>query len=586
MSEDIIIRKMDHLGLIAGIVRELRIVEYIDSVITPDPQEVITTGECVLALLLNALGFVGEPLYMMPHYFKNLDLNVLLGKNISAEELNTFKLSRALDKLYNYGLTKLFNEISILCCGAAKIDTTYNSMDTTSFSLTGEYDSSADTHEVMIKHGYSKDHRPDLKQVILELISTQDGGVPLLMQCHDGNKSDNVTFKDRVEKIVSTIKDGELEDNGSILIADSKLYTKKTAEYLNRINYITRIPTILKCCSEAIQNALNSNDPWLEYSDTEKYKKINVTHYNITQRWIIVYSEAANSRAKKRINKEIAKDEIAIQKLRKQMKKLHFDNKCDILDHIITKFNKYKFHTLDENTLEVTETKSNEFLLTEFQFFLHMELAEENIKQNSCYVVGTNTRDIDVQNLLSNNIDAEVNNTVSDATALTDTNEKYNTRQNISYEKISAKEVVARYKKQNDTIENKGFKFLKSPLFFASSFFAKLPRRIESLIFIMCLSLLVYSIAQLKVRNILKENRLFIFNQLNKPTQNPTLQWIFKLLSGIYITSIVMGNNEVKRCISGLDDTKRTILSYFGATVLSMYDLAKLNSSSLLPSIA
>jgi len=64
------------------------------------------------------------------------------------------------------------------------------------------------------------------------------------------------------------------------------------------------------------------------------------------------------------------------------------------------------------------------------------------------------------------------------------------------------------------------------------------------------------------------------------------LQWIFKLLSGIYITSIVMGNNEVKRCISGLDDTKRTILSYFGATVLSMYDLAKLNSSSLLPSIA
>lgn len=105
MSNDIVINRMDHLGLIAGVVREIGIFEYIDSVIPPDPQEVLTTGECVLAFIINALSFLGKPLYLFPLFFKDLNLSILLGKkNITAEELNVSKLSRVLDKLYNYGL--------------------------------------------------------------------------------------------------------------------------------------------------------------------------------------------------------------------------------------------------------------------------------------------------------------------------------------------------------------------------------------------------------------------------------------------------------------------------------------------------
>ena len=62
---------------------------------------------------------------------------------------------------------------------------------------------------------------------------------------------------------------------------------------------------------------------------------------------------------------------------------------------------------------------------------------------------------------------------------------------------LIAIEVLAKYKNQNSTIENMGFRFVKDLLFFVSSLFVK-PRRIEALILIMTLSLLVYSIVQKK----------------------------------------------------------------------------------------
>jgi len=37
-----------------------------------------------------------------------------------------------------------------------------------------------------INHGYSRDHRPDLKQLTLSLLTTGGEGIPLFMQVGDG----------------------------------------------------------------------------------------------------------------------------------------------------------------------------------------------------------------------------------------------------------------------------------------------------------------------------------------------------------------------------------------------------------------
>ena len=52
-----------------------------------------------------------------------------------------------------------------------------------------------------------KDHRPDLKQAVLELMVTQDGGVPLMSQRWDGHASDSVVFKERCEALLTQFAD-------------------------------------------------------------------------------------------------------------------------------------------------------------------------------------------------------------------------------------------------------------------------------------------------------------------------------------------------------------------------------------------
>jgi len=114
--------------------------------------------------------------------------------------------------------------------------------------------------------------------------------------------------------------------------------------------------------------------------------------------------------------------------------------------------------------------------------------------------------------------------------------------------------------------------FLKDPLFFTSSLFLKLPRRIEALIFIMTLSLLVYSIAQRKLRNILQEKKLTIPNQLNKPTQKPTLKWVFQLLKGINIVYVTI-EGVTKRIVEGINEIKYKIIELFGDSIRQIYGL-------------
>jgi transposase len=89
--------------------------------------------------------------------------------------------------------------VALSVCQQEGIDLRFSSLDTTSFSLTGEYEPDSDEHGVLVTYGYSKDHRPDLKQVILELMVSQDGGVPFMSKSHDGNQitmCSNIEVKD------------------------------------------------------------------------------------------------------------------------------------------------------------------------------------------------------------------------------------------------------------------------------------------------------------------------------------------------------------------------------------------------------
>ena len=276
--------RLDHLGIIAGVIKDLEIIEMIDARIVPDDQEEISTGEAVAGMIINGLGFSNRPISLTPQFFKNKPVELLFREGVLAEHFNRFKLGRSLDKIYSYGCDLLFSEIAFSACQQEEINLRFNCLDTTSFSLTGEYIPEIDEEAILVTHGYSKDHRPDLKQAVLELIVSQDGGVPFLSKSWDGNKrgdsatalfpaSDNAVFKERSEALIKEFKASEMP---RYLIADSKLYTQENAANLACLPFITRIPETLKVAQEVIEQAWFF-DSWQPLDDTSSYQRVHVT---------------------------------------------------------------------------------------------------------------------------------------------------------------------------------------------------------------------------------------------------------------------------------------------------------------------
>ena len=66
---DLVIERLDHLGVIAGVIKDLGIVELIDARISPEAKEEITTGEAIAGMILNGLGFSDRPLSLTPQFF-------------------------------------------------------------------------------------------------------------------------------------------------------------------------------------------------------------------------------------------------------------------------------------------------------------------------------------------------------------------------------------------------------------------------------------------------------------------------------------------------------------------------------------
>jgi transposase len=125
----------------------------------------------------------------------------------------------------------------------------------------------------------------------------------------------------------------------------------------------------------------------------------------------------------------------------------------------------------------------------------------------------------------------------------------------LSETELASSEILVAYKQQQSC--ERGFRFLKDPLFFADSLFVKNPERVETMMMLMGLSLVVYTIGQREIRNNLQSRKSAIKNQLNKLTARPTLRWIFQCFQGIHCLKI----EGIER-ISNLSEERCRILGF------------------------
>jgi len=215
---------LDHLGLIAGMVDELGLPELIDTVIQQDhEQRQVSVGQCVKAMILNGLGFVNWALYLMPHFLKDKPVERLLGEGVEAEHLNDDVLGRTLDAIYAYDPEALYGQLAAQAVKRLRLSCKVGHIDTSSFHVDGVYNSDQeDVPEgvIHITQGYSRDHRPDLNQVILQLISEHQAGIPLWMDALSGNSSDKASFRQTLNAHLKQLHDGA---GLSLIVADDSL---------------------------------------------------------------------------------------------------------------------------------------------------------------------------------------------------------------------------------------------------------------------------------------------------------------------------------------------------------------------------
>src|ERR671933_711237 len=164
---------LDHLGLVAGMFDELGLGDVIDQATQQNPEmRDLTVGEAVKAMLLNGLGFINQALYLVPRFFQHKPTSRLIAPRVAPAQLNDDALGHALDTLYAYGVTELYSLIAATAAKRLGLAPRLAHLDSTSFHVHGRYNSDEEPAEqvIHITRGYSRDQRPDLNPVSLDLI--------------------------------------------------------------------------------------------------------------------------------------------------------------------------------------------------------------------------------------------------------------------------------------------------------------------------------------------------------------------------------------------------------------------------------
>ncbi len=187
-------------------ISKMGVVSLIDDVVPAHEARTISHGEAVAALMVYLLSG-GRALYRMEEWAETTAVLSTLFPKYKPEDWSDDRLGDTLDALYKKGLEGIQGALSTPLVEVFGLCLDLIHDDTTSVSLWGTYDPQRGQPAVLLTFGYSKDHRPDLKQVVLGAAVSGDGGVPLLSKTHDGNSSDStlpVPYWERVRQLCGT----------------------------------------------------------------------------------------------------------------------------------------------------------------------------------------------------------------------------------------------------------------------------------------------------------------------------------------------------------------------------------------------
>ena len=135
----------------------------------------------------------------------------------------------------------------------------------------------------------------------------------------------------------------------------------------------------------------------------------------------------------------------------------------------------------------------------------------------------------------------------------------------LDSETLPDDELLRAYKDQQKV--ERGFRFLKDPLFMASTLSLKSPKRIMALMMVMTLCLLVYAALEYRLRQALNQHDQTFPHQKGQPTRTPTARWVFQCFTGIHLLVIA----QAQSLVLNLNEPQRQLLAVLGERYVALY---------------
>ena len=536
------VERLDHLGIVAGVCQEIGLAAYLDELAGPSQQQV-SVGTATVAMILNGLGFSNRRLYLVSQFFATKPVEHLLGPGITAEMLHDDCLGRTLDWLYAHDPTALFAGIARQARQRFGIAVRQVHVDTTSFSVSGAYELDGDAQAIAVTYGYSRDHRADLKQWMLALATTRQGDLPLFCRALNGQASDKVSLLEAVEALAEQLRAtaGEAEaEEGPLFVADSGLYSAENVARLNAagVRWISRVPDTSGQAHAALDMPAGA---WQQEGDWF-WAPVPSAQPPAGERWVVVRTRQGEERARATVQRQVERTQQEWEKVLWHLGNQRFACQPDA-----------------QAALDRQLHACPPWLLVQARLVAHAQYPQPGRPRKDASPAGTVWQ---ILATLAVGEAALTREAQRKAAFLVATNV-------LDPAQLADQELIQTYKDQGSV--ERGFAFLKDPLFLASSVFVKKPQRIVALSLVMVLCLLVYRLAEYRLRTRLVVTAQTVPNQLSQPTDRPTMRWMFQCFEGISLVGLHPPHASPSWHIAGLELLHEQVIALLGPSCAKFY---------------
>lgn len=552
----------DYHPLLGQLMNKMQLPQIINEAVEKtNSQAKLDSGTMIAGMILNLLSDSKIRLYRLSHFFEDKPTPLIFPWNpeVKAEDFTEDRGGDVLDELFRANPQKVFSMVTQNNLKLFDISSDGVRVDTTSKSFYGAYETD-ETPLVDITYGYSKDKRPDLKQIMFG-IGTSVDGVPILGEVLSGNTSDK-TFNNGW---IKTVRQALQKNDTDFLLytADSEVVTEDNFKLLKeyKMDIISRLPERYKLADELINQAITEGN-WTELGTFSDYKNAAVYKsasferelFGEKYRCVVVHSSSLDKRKLKALDSRIEKEKRELDKITEEIGKREFfcEKDAQIELEKFYRENKPELHNVASEIIEVEKDvkrekpgrpKKGEVPLKEKKYIVKLESTKDEIAYKSakekCGIFVLITT---LLNMLT----------------------------------YTDREILYQYKGQQSA-ENI-FKFLKDPTF-VGAYCLKNPERIVAFGYVLLMAAQVYTILEREVKKNLEDTNEEPVEGLNhNKTKKPTGYVIKYILSPILLIRKQNKKSEIWEPSKELSKNQKRILKLAGFDERIYYKSVKIGN--------